>query len=1083
MLLLQFIYTHEGCPLPTCEVGNYELSAGEQVEVTLDPKNPEWTPVFVADVVAVERTSTGRNYTIEYDDEVIGASGIMFEGCDIKKIEPYCCCDDLDRRVTDLEARVDSDVHVLEGQTVIPDASGMATIQVVDAAGNPLAPVNLNLNSLLDNTDDRVVPNQLLTPSVGGIVVIAIEDQDGNALDPVTIDLSSLIDTFSQLIPNQNNTASFITNNGSMGPCVITCPPTGAAPGTIPKHDGNGGILWEDDDNTEYSFTFNRAGDALVVDIDDNQGGDIFDNILEDVFLDTDTIDVSQFTGSVLNGIVTIAHNAAGNLTALSFPVGISDINTVSNANGSTTISYIDGAGNTQIAGVIPPDLSGMATDNNNGTNSTNFPDGSSTCSISCPPAGAAAGTIPRHDGNGGIIWDQENNTTYSFSRNGDDLIVTASDGSPSVTIEDVFLDTNTVDVSQFSASTMNGVITLNHTSNGISTPVQIPLGISSIEGESQPDGSTIIRYVDGAGNTQIAGVIAADDDSVNVTTSTDANGQDTFTHVPSNTTWTVENVTVNSTLNTDAYVGQQPTSAPPSPVEGDTHIETFTMPDGIMFTANYVYDEDSSAWIGPSIPDEDSWRDTFVDSSTSYQADDATNEVLIPVVQETQGLPVIDQDDLIIQLRGYQGFDTGSHILTPTVSGNIVEFEGQELQAQTIFIDAIYNAGTDAAIERDDLRYELYNTTPSGNFVYKFHGLGVDLTLPPRQNEMEQVYDFGEVQNVSISGEWILDRGVIDIRGNARFTGDEITLLRAGDTLFDAGTVDNDVDIVGSSTVGSTAYINAERVSYVAVRSAVGYVSAQHGTSTIRSTVSNTTSPNSFIEIKRLISLNTTDSAIFGIGEGTKVMATGQYIASASNEVITFDNTSVISDPASFDINGQTYADLVDFLMLNEDVALSAEDSRVILETIVQSGHTHVVDYNEIVSGELNNSGYPISHNNGASARYINSRIIQKLPLNGLDNTFVACRGVAGSVNDFFFNNCEFVADDESQIFAWVNANTMARFWFHNCTGNIDIMINTSGSSCFMVNGVIYEGNNGLQTIPLQPHEYTKIPTNAYVY
>ena len=449
----RFIYSHEGCPLPPCEIGSYELSAGEQVEVTLDPKNPQWTTTFVADVVAVERTSTGRNYTIEYDDAVLGEDGVMFEGCDIKGIEPYCCCDDLDRRVTELEARVDSDVHVLEGQTVVPDVNGMATIQVVDIEGNPLAPVNLNLNSLLDNTDDRVVPNQLLTPSVGGVVVIAVEDKDGNPLDPVTIDLSSLIDTFSQLIPNQNNTASFITNDGSMGPCVITCPPIGAPAGTIPKHDGNGGILWEEDDNTEYSFTFDRASDALVIDIDDNAGNDIFNNILEDVFLGAESLDVSQFTGNVMNGIVTISHDASGNATTFSFPIGISDISTVSNANGSTTISYTDGAGNTQVAGVIPPDLSGMANDNNNGTNTTNFPDGSSACSISCPPIDTPQTFVPKHDGAGGVVWVEDvagssnTGTTYTFNRTGDNLLITPDDGTASTTLVDIYSTGVPIDV------------------------------------------------------------------------------------------------------------------------------------------------------------------------------------------------------------------------------------------------------------------------------------------------------------------------------------------------------------------------------------------------------------------------------------------------------------------------------------------------------------------------------------------------------------------------------------------------------------------------------------------------------------
>lgn len=115
MTLQQFTYFHTGCPISSCKPSKFELELGEQVQIVLEPKNPSWTTQFIALVKSITRSATGRTYVLEYDDVVLGGSGVMFEGCDISSITPYCCCDKL-----------------LDSVTVINNANGTATVKNID---------------------------------------------------------------------------------------------------------------------------------------------------------------------------------------------------------------------------------------------------------------------------------------------------------------------------------------------------------------------------------------------------------------------------------------------------------------------------------------------------------------------------------------------------------------------------------------------------------------------------------------------------------------------------------------------------------------------------------------------------------------------------------------------------------------------------------------------------------------------------------------------------------------------------------------------------------------------------------------
>ncbi len=220
--------------------------------------------------------------------------------------------------------------------------------------------------------------------------------------------------------------------------------------------------------------------------------------------------------------------------------------------------------------GITDGDTFGTATDNGDGTNTSNFPDGTSACNLACPPEGTAAGAIPKLQPDGSISWLEDQNTTYDFppfTRVVDDLVVIVNevdtDGGASTqvlnqTIEDVFKDVDTLDVSQFSGSVSNGMVTITHSAGGNTSNIQFPLGVSSISTTSNPDGSTTLTYVDGAGNTQTAGVIPAGDIS-SVTSVTNPDGSVTYTHTAGGVSipWTISPQVDSGSFSQDVTTGE----------------------------------------------------------------------------------------------------------------------------------------------------------------------------------------------------------------------------------------------------------------------------------------------------------------------------------------------------------------------------------------------------------------------------------------------------------------------------------------------------------------------------------------------
>lgn len=170
MALKQFIYLHQGCPLASCKPNKFELEVGEQVQIKLDPKNPTWRLAFTADVIAVGRTSHGRHYTLQYDDVVLGTNQVMFEGCDIKSLKPYCCCDKLNDELDTLENRV----VVLEAATesvrsvalTENAATGVITLTVTSGTG-AITSFNVQDSTLtLDPSGNLVNPaGAIIVPS------------------------------------------------------------------------------------------------------------------------------------------------------------------------------------------------------------------------------------------------------------------------------------------------------------------------------------------------------------------------------------------------------------------------------------------------------------------------------------------------------------------------------------------------------------------------------------------------------------------------------------------------------------------------------------------------------------------------------------------------------------------------------------------------------------------------------------------------------------------------------------------------------------------------------------------------------
>ena len=53
MATTTIIYTKEGCPFESCEQGKFSLQVGEELKITLEPKNPNWDESFIAEVIAI----------------------------------------------------------------------------------------------------------------------------------------------------------------------------------------------------------------------------------------------------------------------------------------------------------------------------------------------------------------------------------------------------------------------------------------------------------------------------------------------------------------------------------------------------------------------------------------------------------------------------------------------------------------------------------------------------------------------------------------------------------------------------------------------------------------------------------------------------------------------------------------------------------------------------------------------------------------------------------------------------------------------------------------------------------------------
>jgi len=392
MALINILFRKDGCPFPSCELGQSSLMVGEKLKITLQPKNPLWPEFIIGELTDITKDSLGFDYTIQFDDADLNG-GPQFQGCDIE-VEPFCCCDKLDLRVTALE-ELTGDIHVLEGQTVIPDENGIATIIVVGDNEVEQAPVTLDLSSLLDNTDDHVVAGQTVIPDENGIAIIQVEDKDGNSLDSITLDLSSLLDdTFSQLIGNTDGTATFINADGTTGVGVILAPPVGTPLNYVPKPNGLGGVVWvadEVDDSCceDTTYQFIRAGNNLVI----TSSGDCDPVTLIDIFA-----------------------VGAG---------GVSD--------GNTTYTYVQSGADLVITpsdGTTPTTLTGIFTDSDGDTTYTYEQFGDDL--VITPSDGTTPTTLPS-------IFAVGDGTTYTYVQSGADLIITPSNGDPAITLNDVF--------------------------------------------------------------------------------------------------------------------------------------------------------------------------------------------------------------------------------------------------------------------------------------------------------------------------------------------------------------------------------------------------------------------------------------------------------------------------------------------------------------------------------------------------------------------------------------------------------------------------------------------------------------------
>ena len=260
MALQQFIYEHVGCPLESCNGSKFEIQVGEEVQITLEQKNPDWQTPFLAEVISVTRTPAGRDYLIQYDNVVLGESQVAFDGCDVRSIEPYCCCQKNTDDISDLKDAIseiqdpsfdteiisDLEDSISEIQSCVFDKETTLTlsgpfsdvnsieVEYIELATNTQAQgvVTFDSNGFVIFVDpdlfDRFTAGNFSATLLPGVEILSVTT-DQVVSDRVTVterNVCKEIDnenTFLTIIDNQDGTASVTNANGTSGPCLKTC--------------------------------------------------------------------------------------------------------------------------------------------------------------------------------------------------------------------------------------------------------------------------------------------------------------------------------------------------------------------------------------------------------------------------------------------------------------------------------------------------------------------------------------------------------------------------------------------------------------------------------------------------------------------------------------------------------------------------------------------------------------------------------------------------------------------------------------------------------------------------------------------
>ena len=194
MAIKDIIYIKEGCPFGSCEQGKFSLQVGEELKITLGSKNPNWDESFVAEVINITPRDGGWNYTLRFDDIVLNGA-IMFEGCDIADITPYCCCE---KNADNLAELIRTLCDKVKGCL---DTNGDGKIDTLSIDASNVQ----NLTSFIQNTNlsssqitdlTTVITNTNLTASqitdFCNAVVVCLDPNGDGIIDWLKIDASNV---------------------------------------------------------------------------------------------------------------------------------------------------------------------------------------------------------------------------------------------------------------------------------------------------------------------------------------------------------------------------------------------------------------------------------------------------------------------------------------------------------------------------------------------------------------------------------------------------------------------------------------------------------------------------------------------------------------------------------------------------------------------------------------------------------------------------------------------------------------------------------------------------------------------------